>query len=61
MNTRSSSYTGRAARSLEEAFGPYTSQHFVELNPPHTDWSGRVIAFSVVLSVVVVIVAHFIR
>lgn len=23
MNTRSSSYTGRAARSLESAFGPY--------------------------------------
>lgn len=23
MNTRSSSYTGRAARSLDDAFGPY--------------------------------------
>lgn len=23
MNTRSSNYTGRAARSLESAFGPY--------------------------------------
>jgi len=30
MNLRSSSYTGRSARSLNEAFGPYTSREFTE-------------------------------
>jgi hypothetical protein len=30
MNTRSSAWTGRAPRTLEEAFGPYTSADFPE-------------------------------
>ena len=34
MNTKSSNWTGRAHRSLESAFGPHTSRHFVEDYPP---------------------------
>ena len=60
MNPRSSSYTGRAPRSLNEAFGPYTSsQHFTELNPPRTDWSGIFIAAVVLVVVAVVLVSHW--
>lgn len=33
MNTRHSSYTGRFARTLEQAFGPYTSHQFDEPMP----------------------------
>ena len=34
MNTRSSNHTGRFPRSLEEAFGPHTSHHITEDEPP---------------------------
>ena len=33
MNNRHSSYTGRYARTLEQAFGPYTSHQFDEPMP----------------------------
>ena len=54
MNYRSSSYTQRAPRTLEQAFGSYTSRDFVE--PKVTfDWQDKVvlagclIAFTVLL------------
>ena len=34
MNTRHSNYTGRLHRTLESAFGPYTSRHFEEPQDP---------------------------
>lgn len=34
MNTRSSSYTGRAARSLEDAWGPYARGQVYEEEQP---------------------------
>jgi len=34
MNQWNSSYTGRAPRTLNSAFGPYTSRDFVEDMPP---------------------------
>jgi hypothetical protein len=34
MNYRSSSWTGRAARDLESAFGPHTSRHIDEPTRP---------------------------
>lgn len=34
MNTRSSSYTGRAARSLEDAWGPYARGQVYEKEQP---------------------------
>ena len=33
MNPRSSSYTGRAPRNLQDAFGPYTSRQIHEPAP----------------------------
>lgn len=40
MNTRSSSYTGRAARDLNEAFGPYARGPIDDGTPrwSRTDW-----------------------
>ena len=42
MNTRSSSYTGRAARSMTEAFGPYASGPISE-KPEQTPLGHRVL------------------
>ena len=33
MNTRSSSWTGRSARDMQSAFGPYTSNQITEDRP----------------------------
>lgn len=37
MNRRHSSYTGRYARTLEQAFGPYTSHDFGDTQMPKAD------------------------
>ena len=42
MKLFNSSYTGRAARSLEDAFGPYTSKHISEPDHP-MDWQDVVV------------------
>ena len=34
MNPNSSNWTGRAHRSLDSAFGPHTSHHITEDEPP---------------------------
>lgn len=48
MNFRSSSYTGRAARDLDSAFGPYTSRQFVE--PMH--WQDKVVTVASAIAAV---------
>ena len=51
MNTRSSSWTQKAPRTLEDAFGPYCGTHFEEKY--EMDWQdvavtvGSVIVFTV--------------
>lgn len=54
MNNRHSSYTGRYARTLEQAFGPYTSQQFD--NPIPKEDKLVVVGSLAVLAVFVVMV-----
>ena len=59
MNTRSSAYTGRAARSLEGAFGPY-QRHGLHTAPEPMHPTDRiVVAASAVAAVVMLIVLIF--
>ena len=53
MNTRHSNYTGRPHRTLESAFGPYTSRHFEEQDPMPTADKIVVIGSLAVLALVV--------
>lgn len=55
MNTRSSSYTGRAPRSLECAFGPY-QRHGLHTTPEPMHASDRIVVIASALAAVAVLV-----
>ena len=57
MNTRSSSYTGRAARTLNEAFGPH--QDYISDNTPMRKVDTIILGISgVAFMVVVALIAY---
>ena len=54
---QNSSYDGRARRTLNEAFGPYTSRDFHEVDPPGYPagwWAAMVVV--AVLSLIAIVV-----
>ena len=52
MNTRSSNYTGRAARTLNDAFGPYASQGGIWENPEPMDKADKIVIVAGVIAMV---------
>lgn len=54
MNHRSSSWTGRAARDMRSAFGPYTDNKIYESTRP-IDMQDRIVIVACVLALVTVI------
>ena len=57
MNTKSSNWTGRAHRTLESAFGPHTSRHFVEDYPPMPAADVVVVATCAIAALVLTVMA----
>ena len=58
MAYRNSSHTGRASRSLNEAFGPYTSRDFQERETGYAGWWWYSMAVIAVLTVVIIVVTR---
>lgn len=58
INLRSSNHTGRVARDMQSAFGPYTSHDLQPMHDPH-EYTGRwwfamgLIAIATVLAIAI--------
>lgn len=59
MNRNSSSYTGRAARSMQAAFGPYVSHDLHPMPEPKRSHEAADLALYIVALIAVLVVIHF--
>jgi len=59
MNTKSSAWTGRAPRSMTEAFNPYTDNRLHPMPEPKPKHDAADLALYIVAVIAVLVVIHF--
>ena len=59
MNRNSSSWTGRASRSMADAFGPYVSHDLHPMPEPKRSHEAADLALYIVAVIAILVVIHF--
>jgi len=59
MNRNSSSWTGRASRSMADAFGPYVTHELHPMPEPKPKHDAADIALYIVAVIAVLVIVHF--
>ena len=53
MNTRSSSWSGRSSRTMQESFGPYTSNEIEEKADYAASWWAALICCALITFIII--------